>query len=130
LLFRAIPSTHTRLTTTVRGGAKHGFCRRICGGHVIVGCVDRRRIGAAPGTLESGVNSALDWYNALDPTTKSAIDAATNDPGQSAVARSQAGVASGIDQLLNAFDQVQGTIGDLLQKAAHALEAAKQAEQV
>lgn len=78
------------------------------------------------GALESGLTAALQWYQSLDPTTRDAIDAATADPGQASVALSQAGVASGIDSLLQSFDQIQGKLGDMLQAAQQALQTAQQ----
>jgi len=77
-------------------------------------------------TLESGLSSAQQWYQSLDSNTQGAINAATTDPGQASIALSGAGVASGIDSLLEAFDQIQGSLGDLLQAASQALETAKQ----
>jgi hypothetical protein len=87
--------------------------------------------GAVPdaSTLESGLNAAIQWYQSLDPATKDGIDAATNDPGQASIALSQAGVASGLDALLNAFDQIQGKLGDLLQASQQALQTAQQSSQ-
>lgn len=76
--------------------------------------------------LEAGLNAAVQWYDSLDQATKDGIDAATNDPGQAAIALAEAGVATGIDSLLQAFDQVQGKLGDLLQAAQHAETSAKQ----
>jgi hypothetical protein len=77
-------------------------------------------------TLQSGLDAARQWYDNLDATTKSAIDAATAEPGQAAVALSEAGIASDIHYLLQAFDQIQGTLGDLLQAAGQALSTAQQ----
>lgn len=77
--------------------------------------------------LQSGLGQALDWYQSLDAITKAAIDAATIDPGQAAIALVEAGVGTGIDSLLQAFDQVQGSLGDLLHASQQALATAEQA---
>jgi len=77
-------------------------------------------------TLQSGITSAEQWYQSLDPATQAGIDAATRDPGQASIALSQAGVAAGIDSLLQAFDQIQGSLGELLQASQQALQTAQQ----
>ncbi len=77
-------------------------------------------------TLHSGISSALQWYRSLDSATQAGIDAATKDPGEASIALSQAGVASGIDSLLQAFDQLHGTLGELLQASQQALQTAQQ----
>lgn len=77
-------------------------------------------------TLQSGISSALQWYQSLDHTLQAGIDAATKDPGEASIALSHAGVASGIDSLLQAFDQLQGSLGELLQAAQQALQTAQQ----
>lgn len=76
--------------------------------------------------VEAGLSSAWNWYHSLDSTTMSAIDAATTEPGQASVALSEAGVASGIDSLLEAFDQVSGSLGELLTSAYQAFNTVHQ----
>ena len=80
-------------------------------------------------TLEQGLNAALQWYQSLDSTTKSAIDDKSTPPGPAAIYMVNAGIVSGIDSLLQAFDQAQGSLGTLLQAAQQALQTAKQANQ-
>jgi hypothetical protein len=76
-------------------------------------------------TLQSGVDYALQLYQSLDSTSQSVIDTITTDPGEAAIGLAQAGI-TGIDALLQAFDQIQGSIGDLLQAAQQALHSAQQ----
>jgi hypothetical protein len=78
------------------------------------------------GTLQTGISSALQLYQGLDPSTQGIIEAATADPGEASVGLSETGAVSGIDPLLQAFDQVQGSLGDLLQASQQALQTAQQ----
>lgn len=80
--------------------------------------------GAVPdmGALQSGIPQALQLYHSLDSTTQSIIDTVTTDPGEASIGLSQAGIISGIDSLLQAFDQIPGSLGELLQAAQQALQ--------
>jgi hypothetical protein len=77
-------------------------------------------------TLQSAIDTMVQWYQSLDSATAQGIDAATVDPGEAAVALGQAGLVSGADALLQAFDQIQGSLGDLLQASQYALQVAQQ----
>jgi hypothetical protein len=78
------------------------------------------------GTLQSGIADAMQLYQGLDSDTQSIINAATADPGEASICLSESGAVTGIDPLLQAFDQVQGSLGDLLQASQQALETAQQ----
>jgi hypothetical protein len=76
-------------------------------------------------TLASGVSYALQMYQSLDSTSQQVLDTITTDPGEACIGLAQAGI-TGIDALLQEFDQIQGSIGDLLQAAQQALQSAQQ----
>jgi len=79
---------------------------------------------AVPGleTLQAGLSQALQMYQGLDPTTQAVIDAVTAEPGEASIGLAQFGVG-GIDELLQAFDQIQGSLGELLEAAQQALQS-------
>lgn len=78
------------------------------------------------GAAQSGISTLMQMYQSLDSTTQSIIDTLTEDPGEAAIGLSQSGAVSGIDSLLQAFDQVQGSLGDLLNASQQALQSAQQ----
>jgi hypothetical protein len=72
-------------------------------------------------TLKQAIDYAVQTLQSVDGTAQQMLEAATEDPGASAVALADGSVnvAPALESLLTAFDQVQGGVTYLLQAAQY-----------
>lgn len=73
--------------------------------------------------LQPGLDAALQFYWSLDETTRAIVDDYTTEPGRACIGLFQTGIVTGIESLLQAFDQIQGSLGALLWAAEQALRS-------